>query len=295
MRAENALFSFAITSQLKRRLSTEPRPDKIVALFYLVGPILRELKKRHLKIPVIVVVTDPFTAPPIWFYYPELSYVVFSEQVKRYAIRRGVPAEQIQVLPMIIDHKFLTDPNEYAIAEFKRAYKIPVGEKVVLLAGGGQGLPKGDEVLKELVQSDIDAAFLVVCGRNKPLLKACEKIKKHTRKRVLLFGFVDFLNILIAMADVMITKGGPAMVMETLALGKPLIITHYIWEQEKGNMEFVVDHELGVYEPDPDKVPAKVKEFLYDAEVQAQFAERLKEVTIENGTAAIAEHIYKYI
>jgi len=44
------------------------KPEKIVVFhFFLIKPVTEIIEKHNLKIPVVIVVTDPFIAHPIWF------------------------------------------------------------------------------------------------------------------------------------------------------------------------------------------------------------------------------------
>lgn len=294
MRVENKLLTWSIGRQLRERLKRE-RPDKIVALYFLVGPIKEALKKLKLAIPVVIVVTDPFTAHPIWFYYSELLYIVFSEAVSRLARALGVPPERVRVMPLIINNQFLEDPNEYDLTAFRRACGLSAVKKTVLIVGGGNGLPNGERVLEALLSAGLDAQFIAVCGRNKKLRRDLDRLRGRFKQTVRIFGFVDFLNILVALADLVITKGGPGIVTETLILKKPLIITHYIWEQEKGNVQFVLDNRLGYYEPVIKNVPALAAALLADGQATAEFRANCEQVKIKDGTAVIARYIYEHI
>ena len=64
---------------------------EIVCFHFAVTPIIvAALKALHKKLPLTVIVTDPFTAHPAWFLYGEydfvsVRYVVFSEQMEQHA------------------------------------------------------------------------------------------------------------------------------------------------------------------------------------------------------------------
>lgn len=291
MTIENKLFSLTAKKYFINELKNN-KPNKIVAMYFLLGPLMAALKKLKLNIPVVVVVTDPFIAHPIWFYYPNLNYIVGSERVMRRAIRAGALEENIKVLPQIINNTFLGDINEYDVKAFKKIYGLPFNKKIVLIVGGGNGLPHGKKILENLLASNLNAYFVMVCGHNKRLRGQVEKIAaSHNNVKTL--GFENFLHELTATADVVITKGGPGVVMETIALKKPLIITNYIWEQEKGNVAFVTQNGLGFYEPDLDKVPGRVSEVLFDETVKNRLEKNFERVKVKNGVGVTADYIYK--
>ncbi|MGB9621952.1 MAG: MGDG synthase family glycosyltransferase [Brevinematia bacterium] len=272
------------------------KPDKIVIdHFFLIKPVYEIVKDKNLNTKVLVIATDPFTCHPIWFTYPNMDLIVFSERMKQYAIKHKVPENRITVLPIILNRKFNSKLPEEEVVKLKDKYGFSKDKPLVLIAGGGEGLPKGEVFLEELAKSNLDIELAIVCGRNEILKQKSESIaKKYPNKKIVVFGFVDFMYELMNMSSVVITKGGPATVIETLILEKPLIITSYIWEQEKGNVEFVVKNSLGFYETKPKKVPEKVRKLLFDPQQVEKFKENIKKANIKNGTTDIAKFIYNF-
>ncbi len=268
-------------------------PDAIVASYFLVGPLLRLRKHFKSTVPIVVVVTDWFTVHPMWFHYSDLTYIVFSESVRQLALRSGVEDKHITVLPPIVSEKFFATPTNQSLIDFKIKYGLSPTKKTVLIVGGGTGLPHGTRILKTLLHSNIDAQYVVVCGNNVSWYREMCTLASRTPQRVVVFGFVDFMQLLLSLCDVAIIKAGPAMVMETVLLKKPMIITHYIWEQEKGNMRFVADNKLGFYEPSINKLPTLLKKMLHDASTAEELKRNGEHITIRNGTADIADYIYQ--
>lgn len=294
-KCETALVSRFVSRGIQNHLVTE-KPDKVVLVnFLLIEPVLRTLRKKALKTKVLVILTDPFTCHNIWFNHPEVEFIVFSERIKDYAIKHGVHPEKIRIFPIVLDPKFNVPLPENEILELKKRYGFSLEKPLVLIAGGGGGIHKGEVFLEELLKSDIDAEIAVVCGENDTLRKRCEAVaKRYTSRKVKIYGFVDFMYELINIASVVITKGGPGTVMETLVLGKPLIIISYIWAQEKGNVEFVEDNFLGFYEPSPKKVVGKVMKVLSEENTLKTLRDNIKRANIRNGVMDVARFVYEF-
>ncbi len=72
-------------------------------------------------------------------------------------------------------------------------------------------------------------------------------INKKYNASLKIHGYIEFVYELINISDVVITKCGASTFMEIIISGKIPVITSYIWEQEKGNKDFVVRNEMGVY------------------------------------------------
>ena len=105
---------------------------------------------------------------------------------------------------------------------------------------------------------------------------------------------VLFMPDLINAADCVITKSGPATVMETLSAGKPLILASYVRGQELGNMLYVTQNQLGWYIPQPRKIIKKVKEIITDDSLFHTIEQKIDSMRIKNGLDAIADFIYHF-
>ncbi len=294
IRLENYAATKLIKDFFVKKLQAE-KPEKIVAFFYLLGPVREALRELGWRVPIVAVVTDPFTSHPFWFFYPELSYVVFSDAIKQEALRAGVPETNITVVPPIVHSKFKHLPETSEQENFRRHLGFLSNQKIVLLIGGGNGLPQGSEALEKLLESDLAAHLAIVCGNNKRLKNKAEALReKYGRDRLTVYGFVDFIEQLMAVADVVIGKAGASVMMETLTLQKPLIIINYIWGQEQGNVEYVVKNKLGFFEPDLTRLPQLVQRVLFDTATIQGLEEQRKIMPTKSGTEEIARYIYEF-
>ncbi|MFH1174205.1 MAG: glycosyltransferase [archaeon] len=279
----SALLHALVKDYLKKRLLKE-KPDKIVILHALLIKTVREcLKELKLSIPVTVLIADPFTVHPLWYTAKHAEYLCFTEGVRRIAAKRGI---KVTVYPFVFDDAFLKKPTAVQVRSWRDKFGIPVGKKVVLVLGGADGYPGVLPFLQGLLSRDMNAEILMVCGKNKQLLRRVQQLqKKSNYKNLHIFGFVDFIYALMSIAYLVVTKAGPNTLMEILSLGKIPIITTYIWEQEKGNVEFIVKNKFGYYEKNPEKLPLLVQHVL-----QTQ-GKDLKRFRPKNGLTAIARHI----
>ena len=123
---------------IKRRI-LEEKPAKIVVLhFFLIEPVYEAVKKLKLDIPVFTIVTDPFTAHPMWFLRKSQRFIVFSEELKQ-SLSPGIPVEQVYVFPFILEEKFSQPIPTSAIPALKREMGFTTDKKIILILGGGDG------------------------------------------------------------------------------------------------------------------------------------------------------------
>lgn len=257
---ENKVVDFFVVPSIKAKLVLD-RPDMIISTHFFISPLVTAMKELKISIPITMIVTEPFSAPPPWFYFTDINYVVFSEQAQASAVKAGVPTANIAIFSSIINHP-IAKVDESSVNLIKERFGLTPGKKTVLIIGGANGLPKGEKIISSLLQDTVDADLVVVCGTNKHSEERMRLLAERYPKRLVVLGFVKNIAELIAVSDLVVSKAGAGVVFETLLNYKPLLITHYIYGQEKGTMEFVVKNNLGWYEPRPSNIAQKVRDCL---------------------------------
>jgi UDP-N-acetylglucosamine:LPS N-acetylglucosamine transferase len=286
-----ALANFFIKSHLKKRI-IEEHPAKIAVFhFLLIEPIYSILEELNLHIPIVTIVTDPFTAHPMWFKRKDQQFVVFSDRLKEYCTTKlKLPKQHVQVFPFIIDENFSMPLPSDDIRSIKEQFGFSLDKKIVLIIGGGDGIPHGKFILQHLLAASLNIDIAIVCGKNKQLYNdALAFQRRYPSLKV--FAFVDFVYELLNAADIVITKCGASTIMEILMMKKIPIINDFLWEQELGNMEFVRDNKLGVFERNVQKLPEIVRELVSNNSVYHSYLHRIKAMKITNGTADVAEFL----
>jgi UDP-N-acetylglucosamine:LPS N-acetylglucosamine transferase len=286
-----AIAKLFIKPYLKKRIAEE-QPAKIVIFhFFLIAPVFDILKELQYDIPVITAVTDPFTAHPMWFQRPEQRYIVFSDRLKVYCMEsRKIPESRLHVFPFIIDDKFAAPLPSAEITRVKQKFGFRLNKKCVLIIGGGDGIPNGKQILRGLLLASLDVEIAIVCGRNKELHAAALALQQRYPS-LKVFAFVDFVYELLNAADIVITKCGASTIMEILMMKKIPIINDYIWEQELGNMEFVRDNELGVFERIREKLPGIIRGLVSDEGQYQRYRHNIEKMNVRSGTKEVAEFL----
>lgn len=286
-----ALAKFFIKPYLRKRI-LEERPAKIIIFhFFLIAPVHEILSELDLDIPVITVVTDPYTAHPLWFQNKRYRYIVFSERLKKYCThKRKIPEEHLHLFPFIINEKFASPLSAQKIFSVKAMFGFSREKKVVLIIGGGDGIPNGEKILAHLLSASIPAEIAIVCGKNKQLHDNALRLQK-LYPALKVFAFVDFVYELLNASDIVITKCGASTIMEILMLKKIPIINDYLWEQELGNMEFVRDNRLGIYERNIEKLSGVVSDLISNDERYQMYRNNIEALHLTNGTRDVAEFV----
>jgi len=270
------------------------KPDKIVIFhFFCIIPILKILDKNKLKIPVQTVITDPFTPHPMWFLKKKQHFIVFSKELEEKI--SGMKKDYIvQRFPFVIEDKFSNRLSVDDAVQVKKNFEYDTSKKMILILGGGDGIPKGEKILDEILKSKMNTEIGIVCGKNEVLQKGAENLKrKYNADHLKIYSYVNFIYELINISDVVITKCGASTIMEILNLQKVPVVNDYIWEQEQGNVDYLIEKKLGIYEPKIEKLPEVVKKLLEDEKLYNIYKENIVREKIINGIKEVTEFILK--
>lgn len=278
---------------------------KVVVLhFLMIRPLYSALRRMgRLDMPAITVVLDPFTVHNMWTFGQFMPIITFSEQarlrilkrLKRFAVK-GSCADgnnpEVRIMPPILDKRFAHQRSPAENLAMRAELGLDPVKPVILLAGGGEGLPDGERYLGALARSGLDIQVVMVCGKNKIQYDLASLINRvYPKKPIKVLGFVSIMYELMNLADIVVTKGGPATVFEALSLHKPMVVTKYLYGQEQGNVDYVVLHGLGWYERKPSNLVKRIKLLLDDPASFEAVHQRLNRVKIGIGTSDITDYI----
>ena len=253
---------------LKEKIINDNITDIISFHFALTPSAKTAIRKSGKKVNLSMVVTDPFTAPSTWFFVKGIKSYVFSQQVKDFAVKKcGYNPDDIEIMPFLINNKFLSQTTKDEVVSLREKYGIPQDKRVVLIAGGGEGLPGTLKIITEFITKKVDFSIIVVCGRGKKTKKTLEMLKKvHPKLNLFVFGFVSFLDELVKLSDCAIIKGGTSTVLEMLASNIPVILSTFIHGQELGNVRFVYENKAGWFIQNPKDISEKINKLFSDDE-----------------------------
>jgi len=265
---------------------------KIVCLHEILVCHIREaIDIVDPSIKLVTVVMDPFTAHPVWFYEKRTHLIVFSSKLEKEAIEKYLFAkENVHKFSLMLSDKFDAPYSKEEKDKVKEELGIPKDKKILLIAGGGEGLRNATRLLFLLIKRNFCGHIIIICGKNKKLKTVLDMIVRHyNAKNVHVFGFVSFMPSLMNIADCIISKSGPATIMEALTLSKPLILSSYVRGQELGNRLYVELNDVGWYIPNSLSAVKKAEEVIFSEleEIQA----RIKRLNIKNGVEDIARFI----
>jgi len=275
------------------KLLKKKKPDVVVSVHPMINRLTEKaIKQSGLKIPFIMVITDPVTLHRAWI-TPEIDLaIVATPEAKESALKYGMPEEKLKVIGMPIDPKFFLKDKEKQAARKKN--KLEPKLFTILMMGGGEGAGKMYEIIEELDQQKIKAQLIVIAGRNEALEKKLNEAKDKFSLPIRVYGFTDQVHEIMAESDLIITKAGPGTIAESMAMGLPMIIMSWLPGQEEGNVEFVVRENVGRVSKDHKKIVEIVKELMVTSEFHA-LKKNIERVSRPQAAIDIANEIFSYL
>lgn len=277
-----------------RKVIEEKGITDVVSFHFALTPSVKEaIRGVNHKVNLSVLVTDPFTGPNAWFYERNVDYLVASDDMKDVAINvNKVKPSCVHMVPVLVDKKFRNKVTVEEKSALRKQYGFAEDKKVVLLAGGGEGLPGAVKIINQCVLHKAKFTIAVVCGRNTPMQQSLEIFAKtYPQLDLHVFGFVKYMDSLIKLSDLVVSKAGTSTVMEIVASGKPLIISNYIHNQELGNMRFVVQNHVGTYMRHSADIYRKIEEIFESDETYNKRMSNFGAIKLDTDAEKIARYI----
>ncbi len=265
-------------------------PDVIVCTHATPAGIVSSLiKDKKLNIPVVVVVTD-FVVHRLWV-YPEIQhYIVANEKMGEFLNEHGINNNCVKVIGVPVDEKFLELPvKEKVISDLQFSSQV----KTILIMGGGAGLLPMDEILLCCENIGISLQIIVVAGNNKDIYKKLKNLQPMLHNKVKVLGYVSYVNELMAISDLIISKPGGMTCAETLCTGIPMLIYRPIPGQEVANTNYLIEHQVALCADSLHDVQAIVKKLFIE---QPEELDRLRQNTFKirrpQAAVAIGDYIF---
>lgn len=236
-------------------------PDLVISVHPLINRAacnaLREIKPGA---PFVTVVTDLFDAHGMWFSAASDLVIVPTQGAYERGLKWKFPSSKIRVIGQPISLKFLQSDAHETQSELRARLDLRNDLFTILLVGGGEGMGPLRAIARALDHAQLPIQLAIIAGRNETLFRQLKELPWQIP--VSIQGFVTNMPDWMRASDLVITKAGPGTIMETLAAGKPMILSGYLRGQEEGNVIFVQEEGIGVLRSNPQAVVRQLRAWL---------------------------------
>ncbi|MGD0335811.1 MAG: glycosyltransferase [Candidatus Omnitrophota bacterium] len=234
-------------------------PDAVVCTQAFPCGMVADYKKTYnSSLPLIGVLTD-YVPHSYWVYDAVDYYISPSEDVSLRLIKKGVAAGKIRALGIPFDPRFNETQDKYRLRE---KLKLSAEESVILIMGGGQGLGPIKAIVKSLEMVSCPLEEIIVTATNKKLYRSLRRKIKRCKKKIILLGYVNNINELMSVSDIIITKPGGVTTAEVLSNNLPMVIVKPLPGQEMHNTDYLMEKGSAIKVNNPKDTHLAIEDLL---------------------------------
>lgn len=273
--------------KIKHILKIE-QPDAVIHTFPLFA--LPELKRRnnHL-IRSYAVITD-FDLHCRWVHPSIERYYVATNDLKKQLQQLGLQDNQISVSGIPLKRGFQAAA---ATPELYARYQLNPELPIVMVMSGAQGIMSNLDDICEGLLKNSNVQIALICGYNQLLKSTIEQqfVFHPERSRLHIFGFVEPIHELMAMASCLVTKSGGITLAEAIASGLPIFIYRPVPGQEKQNALYLKSKDAAMIAYDPNELVQQIMKLMNDPLRLINSRASVKQLQEANNAHSSAESI----
>ncbi|MCX6737028.1 MAG: glycosyltransferase [Candidatus Parcubacteria bacterium] len=266
------------------------KPDIIVCTHFIPADILVYYRKQANKNYKIVLIITDYEHHPAWLIKDMDLCCVAHEEMKKNLIYKGILENQILISGIPIGLQFNKPLDREAL---KRKYGLNNDKLTLLISAGSFGISPVSEIIKKL--SDIKKPFqmIVICGHNQKQFLKLNKLKQKESRLKKVFGFVNNMEELMAVSDLLITKPGGITVSESLAMALPMLLIKPIPGQEEANADYLLEHGVAQKAYNLDALIYKTENLIKNKKELLKMSLKAKKISKPNASNDIVTEILK--
>lgn len=267
-------------------------PDIIICPFWLPLETISFYRQTGIIDPrafrICGVITDYY--PHRFWIHPNIDrYFVANDLCRNRLIEEGIDPAKIRLtgIPILKMFTIRTDRNTICTK-----MGLNPDDFILSILGGGFGAGRIKKIFLELLCLDLPIQVLVTTGHNKKLKSDLEKILskvnlKNTKAQI--FGFVDRIEDLYNISNLIISKAGGISVSEIMAMGCPMVIMDPIPGQEEHNRDYLVRNSAAFFARNPVELGKIISDLVRDPEKLKKLAENVHRIAKPNAAIDIVK------
>ncbi len=274
---------------LKRLLREHPADVIVCVHSALARPTMKAMQSLPGRAPFVVVVTDLVSTHHMWYERRAERTLVPTAAALARGYENGLTGEQLRLTGLPVHPAFIDGLTDQSNA--RAALGLEPQLPAVLLVGGVDGMGPVYDTALALNERRPACQLLIIAGRNETLRQRLGAVAWNQPTQV--YGFRSDMPRVLAATDIIVTKAGPATISEACIAGLPLILYDAIPGQETGNVAWVVEHDIGVFTPEPQEIGDTLLAWLAEGPAGLQRrSQRARDQARPNAVFEIAAEIW---
>ena len=233
------------------------RPDVVISTHWATNYYAEKQPKK----PLTIMYCPDAQLNKLFEYPCDLLLISMPSGYQKALKARQYTEDNVKLVPFFIRNEAFQIAKRDK-KELRRELGLPENKFTVLMAEGGYGIGKIEEMSWRLAAEHVPMTVIPVCGTNEKLYKELSILQSSDEVTFRPYGFTDKILQLEAAADIFCGKSGNILAEPTF-FGVPSIVTHFANSIEQN----IADHYIST-------VGCCIKEFSVDNAVRLieQFA-----------------------
>ena len=299
-------------SGIQRSLSTKNLafPFKLIQSLYRANKIINKFQ------PKVVIGTGGFASGPTLFMankkkipsiiqeqnsFPGITNKLLAKKVQKICVAYDrledfFPKEKIIKTgnPVRQDLLEISDKRKEAINFFK----LDKNKKTLVVLGGSLGARVINQTIEKYLNNILANDVQIIWQTGKLYINEYKKYNKTEGVHV--YEFIQKMDLLYAVSDILISRAGAGTISELCIVGKPVIFIpspNVAEDHQTKNALSVVNNDaaLMLKENELDRFQTTFNELINDKEKQKLLSLNIKKMALPNATKHIADEIEKFI
>lgn len=277
------LFSDYLACQPFVGLLKKEKPDVVISTHFLTSSVLSVFKKKcpRYTFRLITIITD-YSLHPYWIGEAVDTYIVSCGYVKDCLLIKGIMEDKIKIYGIPVKEKFYL-PSDRKTAALKLG--VDPAKFTALIMTGTVGIGPIEEIVQALAA---DVQLLVICARNQKLF---ERLTNLNLVNVKIYPLIDFVDELMSVSDVVLTKAGGLTISESLAKRLPMIFFSNIPGLETANARVISAYGASFITRTIPEIKEKALSLMNDLTLSRQVARNLNALRKVDALSKIASEI----
>jgi processive 1,2-diacylglycerol beta-glucosyltransferase len=262
-------------------------PDAVVSVHATPAAAMAALAAEGRRLPPHTTVVTDFVAHSQWIARGLDRYCVADDQVGHEFVARGIPRERVVVTGVPLRPEF-AEPID-APAARQRLGLAGTAPVILAMAGSHGRVGRLPDVVRALGRLPGPAHGLVVSGHDPALARRLRRLAAGTPTRVL--GHAADVRLLMAGADLLVTKAGGMTLAEAMAAEVPLLLYGSLPGQERRNEQFASRAGIALVARSPRELSRLLERALAEPELLDHLRARIQRVRRPDATRRIVDAV----
>jgi processive 1,2-diacylglycerol beta-glucosyltransferase len=287
----SACLNQFVTKKFQKFIA-EVSPDIVISAHFLSSWASAQARKKNaLKFILSTVITD-YALHSAWLVQEQNLLFVSTDEVKWELIKHkdylGVKEGDIVISGIPIDPVYAQRKDK---DNLRTKHNLQTDLFTILILGGMAGSIKINDIISSILRIHFPFQLMMVSGANYRINTTLQEEMKRRDIPCVCFGYIDFMDEVMQMADLALTKAGGLVCTECMSKGLPVVIFKPYPGQEERNTDYFLEQSAAIKVNQLDSLDLKIIRFMENPEKLKKISQNALRLVNPSAASDIVKHI----